>query len=443
MRAKPFLFLALIGFQVFSAASDIPAGPEAPLAILVRNALEHNPSLAAQRQEVLAAASAVGPAGALPDPFLDTELTMVSVSGPRLEDALSRGSSIGISQTLPFPGKRRLRKGAAEAEAAASALEWEARRARLAGDVVEAALGHASIRRLMELNGETKSALDAAARGAAALYAAGRASQMEVLMAQAALTESSADRLDLERRLAVSEARLADLSGGALDREALARVDLPPPEPLPPLDSLLNAALEGAPEVRLARSRLESRSLQLAVAEAEVKPDFSLSLRYRFNDPTMGGSDFLTLMAGVSLPFFHKRDRYAPLRQEALARREEARLQVEAEENRLRYEIAEAWHGAQRGASAAALAEGELVIQARQAYESAVAGYAAGQVDFPTLQRALSSLHAARAFAWTARADHHAAAARLRSILGRTLPEAGGGPPSAAQSGPSAGGRTP
>lgn len=443
MRVHTLLFLTLIALPAVPSTADDPAGPATPLDILVRNALEHNPGLAAIRQDFLAAQSAVMPAGALPDPYLDAELTMISVPSPRLSDALSRGSSIGISQTLPFPGKRRLRKGAAEAAAATSALEWEARRARLAGDVTEAALSHALVRRLVELNGDKRSALEAAVRGATSLYAAGRSSQMEVLLAQAALTESSMGRLDLERRLAVAEARLADLSGGALDREALSRVDLPPPEPLPPLDSLLTTALQKAPEARLARSQYETRGLQVGVVEAEARPDFSLSLRYRFDDPAMGGGDFVTLMAGVSLPIFHRRDRYGPLRQEALARREGARLLAQEIENRLRYEITEAWQSAERGASAAALTEAGLVPQARQAYESAAAGYAAGRVDFPTLQRVLSALYEARALAWAARADHHSALARIASIAGGAPSEVGGTPAEAPEPNLLDGGRTP
>lgn len=424
MRAKVLLICHATALAGLPWMAGLPADPgRAALEDLVRNAQDHHPGLSALRQEVLASEAAVGPAGALPDPTLDAELAMISARSPRLDDALARGSSVGFSQALPFPGKRRLRRDAAAAEAVSAALKFEAAKAWLRRDVTEAALRHALNRRLLDLNLDTRSALESAVQSATSLYAAGRTVQADVLLAQATLTESSRERLDLERRLAVSEARLADLSGGALDRDALARVDLPPPGPLPPLDECLSAALRRSPEIGLARSRLASRDLLVQVAESDFKPDFALSARYRFDDPAMGGGDFITLMAAVSLPLFHARDRYGPARAGALARREGERFQVIETENRIRFEVSEAWQTAKQEADVAVLVEGGLLLQARQAYEAGVAGYAAGRTDFTALLQSLRALFQNRALVWTARTEHHGAVARLAAQTGGALPE--------------------
>src|SRR6185503_6447532 len=77
------------------------------------------PEVQAARREAAAARSRIAPAGALDDPML--ELGVLNVPTPSLslrrEDMTMK--MIGLTQRLPYPGKRALRRELAEKEALA------------------------------------------------------------------------------------------------------------------------------------------------------------------------------------------------------------------------------------------------------------------------------------------------------------------------------------
>ena len=92
------------------------------LALLLKEAGERNPELGAARREAEAAASRVEPAAALDDPMLEAGLLNVPAQSLDLRQEDMTMKMIGISQRLPYPGKRALRRGAAQKEAEAVAL---------------------------------------------------------------------------------------------------------------------------------------------------------------------------------------------------------------------------------------------------------------------------------------------------------------------------------
>jgi outer membrane protein TolC len=98
-------------------------------AALIREALRRNPGIAAARSAWRAALARFPQETALEDPALDTAI------GPRSfgSDEVDPGFRVGLSQALPFPGKRALRGEVALAEAEASAQEYEEARLQLAG----------------------------------------------------------------------------------------------------------------------------------------------------------------------------------------------------------------------------------------------------------------------------------------------------------------------
>lgn len=143
--------------------------------------------------------------------------------------------------------------------------------------------------------------------------------------------------------------------------------------------------------------------------------------RYRHDDMSMGGGDFLTATFGITLPFFHRKDRYQPALQEALDRRESASFEAQDALVASRYDLAEAYQQALRDLHVYQLDEGGLLIQARQAYESALSGYAVGKVDFSSLLMALTNLYAYQGETLSAQADFHASVARMEAVLGGPL----------------------
>ncbi len=405
---------------------------QAPVASLVESALRNNPGLKAQRMKVAALDNGPSQARALPDPTADVEFMMLPTSHLNAGDVLTKGVSVGLTQELPYPGKRKLEEAKAiqETEAARAEL-WQMANA-LAGEVESAAYRYALDSRLLELNARTSVALEAAAKGAAGVYSSGGGTQTDLLLAQAAITKNDKGRLDLEQERAITAARLDDLLGGEADRSLLDEVALSEPGPVPDLGKLLSEAVDGAPKVAAARALEQVESRRAEIAKKAFKPDFTVGGRYRHNDVTMGGGDYFTLSAGMTLQFFHRKDRYQPALEAALAEREGAKEKTSNALNEVRYELTRAWQNGSHDLAVYRLIEDGLLIQSRQAYESSLASYATGKTDFATLLSALVSFYGYQGEALSARADCLISRSQIDAILGnkageKTAPSSGQG----------------
>jgi cobalt-zinc-cadmium efflux system outer membrane protein len=421
-RLKQLILLA--GSALWGLALPAQAPPPLPeaLQVLTEQVLQHNPGLQAQRARVAAAARTPSQAYALPDPTADAEFMNLSVNHPDLSGTLTKSVSVGITQTFPYPGKRALLKERAEREAAVEAAKLAAMESDLRGRAIGAAYGLALAQRLLDLNGQTQDTLAAAAKSAEGLYAAGLGRQADLLLAQTALTRAQADRQELLQRRQVAVDELERLAGGPVDSDGLAALPLPEPSPLPAFESLTAALAQGAPSVLAAKALEPAGESEAALARKNFKPDFVVGARYRHNDMSMGGGDFLTATFGLTLPFFHRKNRYQPALQEALDLLESARMETQDARVEARYDLAEAYQQALRDQRVYQLDQGGLLIQARQAYESSLAGYAVGKVDFSTLLTALTNLYAYQAETLSAQAGYQRARARMEAVAGHPLP---------------------
>jgi outer membrane protein, heavy metal efflux system len=407
------LFFLLSGALHFHA--------QTPLDRLVQEALRNNPGIGAQRALIEAARQRVPQARALPDPSADLELMNLSVSNPSLKDALTESVSVGVTQALPFSGKRRL-----AAEAATKAVEVEESRLAsmermLGAQVLGAAYRYTLSLRLLDINDLTQNALGATTEATLGAYGAGMGNQSDILLAQAASTRAQAEREDLAKGRQIALARLSSLLTRPVEEKELSSLQFPEPTPLPPLPHLLAVLDASAPEVQTAKSESAVADAEVAMARRAFKPDFTVGARYRFRDMSMGGGDYITAMVGISLPFFHYKDRYRPALAEALANSQGSLEGIGAALAETRYKLIEAYQSAARDAAVYGLYEKGLLLQSRQAYEATLASYSAGRADFGSLLMALTNLYTVQADAAMAQAEYFQMSAEIDAILGVPL----------------------
>jgi outer membrane protein TolC len=155
------------------------------------------------------------------------------------------------------------------------------------------------------------------------------------------------------------------------------------------------------------------------VAKLGGKPEFMIGGRYKFHDPSMNGEDFITLMFGMTLPFFQRDNRYGPAIQEMSLKREGARLDTEGILNASRFTVSETYRSAAKNLRVYGLVKDGLLIQARQAYESTLAAYGVGKADFASLLMALNEMYDAHGDIIMAKADYQEAVAMIAAALGR------------------------
>lgn len=394
-----------------------PSGLDA----LVASAMAQNPSLRAQRARVAAARQVPRQAMALPDPVADLEVMNLHLRGPSGSGSITDSLSLGVTQVLPFPGKRALAAGAAQQESAVEEARLASMERTIRLEVLRTGYRFVTTRELLRINSQTRVALVATAEGALARYSSGGGSQADVLLAQSAVTRLEAERQELERQAQISLARLSNLVAAPVEADALRGVALAAPAPLPRFEALLDSADRTAPDLRTAFSQAAAAESRSDVARGNFKPDFMVGVRYRHNDMSMGGGDYLTAMVGMTLPFFHRRDRYEPALEEALQRQRAAEEEVNETRNAVRFRVAEAYQSASKDARVFILYDQGLLLQARQAYEASLSAYATGRTDLGALLMALTNLFAYEADAAVALGEYHERIAELEAVLDRPL----------------------
>jgi outer membrane protein TolC len=386
---------------------------------LARIAIENNPSLKAQRAKVRAAGEVPSQARALPDPSLNVEFFNFSPTIPNLPDALYMGLSLGVEQMLPWPGKRDAMEAEAKRKIDVEQAKLFAAESMLRGQVASAAYKMAMLSALLDLNDQQRQALETAAKTAAAVYASGMGSQADVLLAQTAATRLLSKREGFVEKRNTALARLESLLGGPADPALVRDIAIPDPASLPPLDDLVKTLPETSPAVQLGRAEELMAASAVEVAKLEAKPEFSVGARYRFHDPGMDGEDVVVFMFGTTIPWFQRETRYGPMIQEARVRREAAAVETENALNTGRYALTEAYRSAEKNLRVFGLTKDALLIQAKQAYESTLAAYGVGKVNFAALLMTLSELFDTQGDIVMARADYAEAVAMIDSILGK------------------------
>jgi len=204
-------------------APGAEAGPV--LKALLAEALRNNPEIKAAFNEKEVASQRVSPAGALDDPMFEAGLINVPTDSWKLNREDMTMKMLGLSQRLPFPGKRALRREVAAKDAQTLEQGYRETANRVAREVkvtyFDLALALESIR----LVKETTRVLEQFLRIVESRYAVGQGTQADVLKAQTQLAKMREELLRMERERPVMEAELAKNLG----RATAAPIDAPLP----------------------------------------------------------------------------------------------------------------------------------------------------------------------------------------------------------------------
>ena len=383
-RALPFsfIFLALFSAPRGAVAEDLPTS-EIHLPDLVREALERNPEVQMAARVVEAKHAHIPQAGALPDPVLMYGVENEGRPVP-FETLGTNGFSdvyVGITQEIPFHGKRGLREKVAGEEASAEEWAYERIRRRVAVQVAEAYYDLYATHAALGIVDESLKLLDQLTKVARARLAVGQASQQDVLDAEVELSRLEERKSTLERRRATTEAALQRL----LLRTATATLGRPAPVLETPLaatlDELLARAEAESPVVHEAETRTSKAERTVDLARKERLPDFGVKLAY-YN--RAGLDPWYSFGGTLSLPIYAGRKQKQAIL-EANADLGAARSAREAAVSEVRFEVTESYFMASTADRLLRLYDEGILKQARLSLDSAIAQYQVGKVDFLTL----------------------------------------------------------
>lgn len=385
--------------------ADAGAGAVLELDDAVALALEHNPARAARRAQANALASVPSQAGALPDPWLTAEPGRAAMNQVKL----------GVTQALPYPGKRGLARDAAQYEADAAALDVQETALALTLDVTRAWYRVFYLDRALEIHHRSLDVVRQFIGVAEARYRVGQGLQQDVLLAQLELSKLLDGEIGLvgERRGAVAALNALLYRPPATPVTLPAQVD----EGLAPVaaeEALVERALMARPKRAMQQRQVDAATAQVALARKDYRPDFMLGANYEWREDD---TDMRSVMLAMSLPLRagSRQDRALDQRNaELLARRYE----LQDMEATLAADVVSARADYERAREQARLLKEGVLPQAAQTVASMLAGYQVGKVDFLNLAQARITLHEYETRYWQVLSDARTALARLVATIG-------------------------
>ncbi|MET0793800.1 MAG: TolC family protein [Polyangiaceae bacterium] len=376
--------------------------------------LERNPTVESARQGWRAALARVKQSGAFDDPMIDLGVAPLSIASSKAPF----GYEVGISQHLPWFGKRGLEASAAAAEADASKSDYEAMKRELALSAVVLYDQYFIAVRSIEINAHHVELMRAMRDGATAQFQVGRGSAQDPLQAEAELAHMEHDTAILASQRDVTVAQMNELLHRAPD------LPLPPPPselPMPAIPSagetehLETDAVAQRSEITAARQRAQGAQARADRADREYYPDVTVSTSYN----SMWDMPEHRWMVGLGFNLPLQTGRRAGGADEALAMRAQFESDAARMTDAARTQVFVALKQLRESEHILGLFEKRLLPVARDQVDAARAGFTASQNPFMAVVGAEKNLRSVELDYQMARADCDRHRAELDRALGR------------------------
>ena len=419
MNNKLYTFVSLLLLSGGAFASTVPKTQN--LRSLVDYALANNPEVNVARERHIGALARVPQAMALPEPKLTYRYFVNEVEtrvGPQEH-------GIGLSQTLPWFGKRGL-QGDAATETARAAQEGIASiQNTVIAEVADAYYELFYLGRSIEIIRGNRDLVLHLERVARARYGAGAATHADVIRAQVELGIIENRLGSLKDRRAPLFARLNAL----LNRPTTETFDLPSILIFEPVlytdDELLAKVSLHNPDLRATSFEIEAAHRQRERANKNYLPDITLGLDYiatgdaRMPGVQDSGDDALSATIGFTLPIW--RSKYDAGVKEADAILRQQQFKRDQQLNTFHAETVTALFKLRDAQRQIDLYEKALLPKANESLVATQRAYSTGAAPFADTidaQRMLLNFELSFARAIT---DHHQARIVLEKLTGQSL----------------------
>jgi cobalt-zinc-cadmium efflux system outer membrane protein len=380
LRSGPvaiLLLMVILGMPLPGGAAEV-----LELAPLIREALAQNRDLQAAETRIAAADYRTTQALGFPDPMVSLGYQNEGLTSYTYGDSPDAQWMYSISQTLPFPGKRDLKRGMAAADAEGARAAYEALKWRTVVRIKELYADLSLTHRSLDLVGERAVLFARIEEAALARYASGMAPQADVSMAQAEKYMLREKETMLRQKLRSLEAMLALTLG----RDSAASFSRPVPlarDPyLPDEAELIRKAHAQAPEIQAREKMVAAAEAKVEMLKREYYPDFTVT-----GNLAQRPGEFRNMWGfstAVNIPIFYK-FKQEPAVREAEAALKGARHELEAVKLMTASGIRDnlAMFGAAE--NLLDLYRGALIPKASQDFDLALSAYGTGKGDAPTV----------------------------------------------------------
>ena len=413
--------LLLVGAFVL-AANSAQAVEVLSLDKAISKALSTNPGLAAIDARARALAEIPDQVEALPDPRLSVNIANLPLDSFSFTQEGMTQFQVGITQSLPYPGKLALRSQAASQEAKAAESDLQEKRLQLVRDVKTVWWNLFYLDRALEVIARNQALLKQFVNVAETRYTVGRGLQQDILLAQLELSKLSDSAIRVQNMRENEVVRLNVL----MDHSAAETIQLPSSVDetlLAPVSAamLQQRALVARPSLAAQIERMGAARSRVDLAKKDYAPDFKVGAVYGLrngNDPDGSSrADLGSVMFSMNLPFYtgSKQDRAVDQRN---AEWMQQKYQLHDQRNQVASQVQRAVTDYHRAGEQVQLFKQEIIPQARQTVDAMLAGYQVGKVDFLNLIRSQTTLYDYETQYWKALSATNQALARLIAAVG-------------------------
>ncbi|MDA8137580.1 MAG: TolC family protein [Desulfobacteraceae bacterium] len=405
------------------ASSAIAADTQISVDALVQEGLANNPELHAAQARWDMLRQKAAQAGTFEDPMLMLKIQNGLVNDPLAFDKdPMTGKVIGISQQIPFAGKRALAKQAAGQDAEAGRWQYEERRLELARMIKENYYRLYYVDQSLPIVERNIHVLENLIRSSETLYSVGKAMQQDVLRAQVELSKMEDMRIGLRQQ----RASLTAVMNSLLNRPVETAMPEVRDVVIVPLtlsaEKLATMAEQERPQLKNLMAQVEKGKANQALASKEYYPDFNVAFEYMQREPVMTepGDDMYSLGVSFNLPL--QRARRQAMTAEAIAETRMATEELNALRNSIRQNIADGLARLERNRRMAELYHSAIIPQANSALAAALAAYQVGKAEFMGVLDSQMALFNYERQHFEAVAEHQMQLAQLEGVVGVSLP---------------------
>jgi outer membrane protein TolC len=333
---------------------------------------------------------------------------------------------LGLSQRIPYPGKRDLKREIAERNSDSVGHAYEETVNRVARDVKTTYLDLALVQESGRVVTQNRAIVGHLLKIVEGRHEVARAAQVDVLRAQTQLSRLSEERIKVDRERPMLESELNRLLGRPSHTAA-------PLAMLPPLDRSVAGAPAAhdsvwadRPQLRALQAMVGRSERALELARRDRYPDFDLRFSYGQRDSMPDGTrraDLVSVSVAINLPVW-RATKTEPRIAEAQAMHDQAVSLYEAQRIDTSTKVHHQMATAEQALRAARLYRDEILPQARLTFEAALSSYQQNRGELaPIFDVQMSILNAELGYA-AALVAYQKALAEIEFLTGRA-PESG------------------
>ena len=409
------------GLIVFWLSLSLPAAEApTPLSALLDEATRNNPDILAARRGWQAVTQVPTQVSTLPDPQVTVQ--SFSVGSPRPFAGYSNSGfayiGLGISQDLPYPGKLKLKGEAAQQDAAISQDKLEAVRRSVLQRVKEAYFQTAYIQQTLEVLDRNGKLLDQIEKIADARYRVGQGKQQDVLKAQLEKTKLLREIAHHHELMGTQQALLLKLLNRPQGSPEITTEPLVETPLRYTSDELLERVRAQNPDIATQQEMVKKQSLEVEMARKDRYPDFSVQYMWQRTGPSFPSYYMLTFSA--KLPIYRRR-KLNPEMTQATEELNRSQREYESQVQSAYFDVRNEYIAAETASQMLKIYREGLIPQALATYQSGLASYQTGSLDFESLFSTFLDVLNFDGEYWKTLMEHETALARIEQVTGVTL----------------------